>query len=115
MYCPDSEIYGEQGTAMQDYDERLGRLVQDADVLIHDGRYLDSDYQTRKNNGHSSWADTVDLAARCGIRRLVLFHHDDAYPDAVLDRIAADAQEIVAQKGYKLKVSMAREELKIGI
>ncbi len=115
VYCPDSEIYGEQGTAMQDYDERLGRLVQDADVLIHDGRYLDSDYQTRKNNGHSSWANALHLAARSGVKHLILFHHDDAYPDAVLDRIAADAQEIVAQKGYKLKVSMAREALKIGI
>ncbi len=114
VYAPDSEIYGEQGTAMQDYDERLCRLAQGADVLIHDARYLDSDYQTRKNNGHSSWADTVDLAARCGIRRLVLFHHDDSYSDALLDRTEADARKRIAEKGYALELMMAREGLKIG-
>jgi len=115
VYCPDSEIYGEQGTAMQDYDERLCHLIQGADLVIHDGRYLDSDYQTRKNNGHSSWSNTLHLAARSGVKRLILFHHDDAYTDGVLDRIDADAQTIVAQKGYKLQVLMAREALKMGI
>jgi phosphoribosyl 1,2-cyclic phosphodiesterase len=114
-YSPDAEIYGEQGTAMQDYDERLGRLIQGVDLLIHDGRYLDSDYQTRKNNGHSSWANTVNLAGRNGVKRLVLFHHDDAYSDTVLDRIEADAQKLVAQKGFKMQVVLAREALKIGI
>ena len=114
-YCPDSEIYGEEGTALQDYDERLGRLIQGVDLLVHDARYLDSDYQTRKNNGHSSWVNAVHLAGRSGVKRLVLFHHDDAYTDAILDRIEADAQKVVAQKGYKMQVFMAREALKIGI
>ncbi|MCX5794998.1 MAG: response regulator [Elusimicrobia bacterium] len=114
-YSPDAEIYGEEGTALQDYDERLGRLIKGADLLIHDARYLDSDYQTRKNNGHSSWINTLHLAARSGVKRLVLFHHDDAYTDAVLDRIDADAQKVVADKGYKIQVVMAREALKIGI
>ncbi|MDD5629760.1 MAG: response regulator [Elusimicrobia bacterium] len=114
-YSPDAEIYGEEGTALQDYDERLGRLIQGSDLLVHDGRYLDSDYQTRKNNGHSSYVNTVHLAARSGVKRLVLFHHDDAYTDAILDRIDADAQKIVADKGYKMQVVMAREALKIGI
>jgi CheY-like chemotaxis protein len=115
IYSPDAEIYGEQGTALQDYDERLSRIIQGADLLIHDGRYLDSDYQTRKNNGHSSWLNTVHLAGRSGVKKLVLFHHDDAYSDPVLDRIEADAQRIVAQKGYPMQVLMAREALKIGI
>ena len=115
VYCPDSEIYGEQSTAMQDYDERLGRLVRGADVLIHDGRYLDSDYQTRKNNGHSSWVNALNLAARNGVKRLVLFHHDDAYGDAILDRIASEAQQLIAQKGYTLECLLAREGLQIDI
>jgi phosphoribosyl 1,2-cyclic phosphodiesterase len=114
-YCPDGEIYGEQGTAMQDYDERLSRLIQGVDLLIHDGRYLDSDYQTRKNNGHSSWVNAVHLAGRSGVKRLVLFHHDDAYTDTVLDRIDADAQQAVAQKGYTMQVIMAREGLKVAV
>jgi CheY-like chemotaxis protein len=114
-YSPDSEIYGEEGTALQDYDERLCKLIQGTDLLVHDARYLDSDYQTRKNNGHSSWVNTVNLAGRSGVKNLVLFHHDDAYTDAVLDGIAAEAQKLVEQKSYKMQVVMAREALKLGI
>jgi CheY-like chemotaxis protein len=54
VYCPDSEVYGEAATALQDYDEKLGGLIRDADVLIHDGRYTDADYKTHRNTGHSS-------------------------------------------------------------
>ncbi|MDD5658132.1 MAG: response regulator [Elusimicrobia bacterium] len=111
VYCPDSEIYGEQGTAMQDYDERLVRLAGGADIFIHDARYLDPDYQLRKNNGHSSWLNTVELAARAEVKRLVLFHHDDAYGDDVLDRIETEARAHVAGKGYALEATMAREGL----
>ena len=115
VYCPDSEIYGEQGTALQDYDERLAVIVGGADLLIHDGRYLDSDYQTRRDNGHSSWVSAVELAARSGVKRLVLFHHDDAYSDKTLDSIGAEAQKHIMQRGYALECVMAREALKIAV
>ncbi|MFA6003891.1 MAG: response regulator [Elusimicrobiota bacterium] len=115
IYCPDSEIYGDQGTAMQDYDDRLSKIVRDADLLMHDGRYLDSDYQVRKNNGHSSWLSTLELAARSGIKRLILFHHDDAYNDPLLDGIARDAKAHIAQKGYTLQIQLAQEALEIGL
>ncbi|MBI3565101.1 MAG: response regulator, partial [Elusimicrobia bacterium] len=55
VYCPDSEVYGEAATALQDYDEKLGGLIRDADLLIHDGRYTDEDYKGNRNNGHSSF------------------------------------------------------------
>jgi phosphoribosyl 1,2-cyclic phosphodiesterase len=114
VYCPDSEIYGEQGTALQDYDERLTKIVRGADVMIHDARYLESDYENRKNNGHSSWKNTVELAIRAKVKRLVLFHHDDGYGDAILDRIEADAMALSASKRSDLEILMAREGLKLG-
>ncbi|MEK7858552.1 MAG: response regulator [Elusimicrobiota bacterium] len=115
IYCPDSEIYGERGTALQDYDEKLGALCAGADLLIHDGRYTDADYQTRKDNGHSSWVSTVKFAGRNKVKRLVLFHHDDQYSDKVLDSIDAQARALIAEKGYALDFAMAREGLKISV
>ncbi len=115
VYSPDAEIYGEQGTALQDYDERLVRLVEGADLLIHDGRYLDADYQTHKNNGHSSWLNTVELALRAEVKSLVLVHHDDAYSDEILDRIESEARALIAQKGSSMQFAMGREGLKVGI
>ena len=83
--------------------------------MIHDGRYTALDYQTRKNNGHSSWLSAVEFAARNKIKHLVLFHHDDQYSDAVLDQIDADAHKLIDSKGYCLQVTMAREGLKLSI
>lgn len=115
VYCPDSELYGESATALQDYDERLGRICSGADLLIHDGRYTSEDYRTLRNNGHSSFKSAVDFAGRHGIKRLVLFHHDSQYSDADLDRLAGEAARLVSEKSYPLQVGLAREGLTLGI
>jgi CheY-like chemotaxis protein len=115
VYCPDSELYGERGTALQDYDEELGKICAGADLLIHDARYTEEDYRTRLDNGHSSWRSAVEFAGRNKIKRLVLTHHDDQYSDAVIDSVAAAAARLVAEKGYSLELAMAAEGLKIGI
>jgi len=114
-YVPDSELYGEFGTALQDYDEKLGGLVRDSDLLFHDGRYTDDDYKANRNNGHSSYLTAVDFAARNNVKQLVLVHHDDRYADDVLDRILKTAEERVAERGYKLKVVMGREGLRLTV
>jgi len=114
-YVPDSELYGEFGTALQDYDEKLGGLVRDSDLLFHDARYTEEDYKTNRNNGHSSFIAAVDFAGRNNVKELVLIHHDDRYADDVLDKIAQAADARVAEKGYKLKVVMGREGLRLTI
>ncbi|MDX6770985.1 MAG: response regulator [Elusimicrobiota bacterium] len=112
-YCPASEIYGEYGTALQDYDEKLGGLVRGCDVLFHDGRYTEEDYRANRNKGHSSFLAAVDFAGKNKIKQLVLMHQDDAYGDDVLDKMARDADDRVKAKGYPLKVLLAREGLRL--
>lgn len=115
VYCPDSELYGEAATALQDYDEKLSRLCKGADLLIHDGRYTVEDYLTLRNNGHSSFASVVDFAGLNAVKRLLLFHHDNQYSDADLNRIGGEAARMIAGRGYSLQCELAREGLKIGI
>jgi CheY-like chemotaxis protein len=112
-YVPDSELYGQFATALQDYDEKLGGLIRDSDILFHDGRYTDEDYKANRNSGHSSFIAAVDLAGRSGVKQLILVHHDDRYADDVLDRMAKAADAHVAEKGYKLKVVLGREGLRL--
>ncbi|MFI5362821.1 MAG: response regulator [Elusimicrobiota bacterium] len=114
-YCPASEVYGDAATALQDYDEKLGGIVRGVDVLVHDGRYTDEDYKTHRNNGHSSFLAAVDFAGGNGIKQLILVGQDDAYPDAVLDKMAADADARVAERGYALKVTVGREGLTLAL
>ena len=115
VYCPDSEVYGEAATALQDYDEKLGGLVRDADLLIHDGRYTDEDYAAHRNTGHSSFLAAVDFAGRNNIKQLVLVHQDDSYADDVLDRMAKAADARIAERGYNMKVALGREGLRFSI
>jgi CheY-like chemotaxis protein len=115
VYCPDSEVYGEAATALQDYDEKLGGLVRGADLLIHDGRFTEEDYKTHRNTGHSSFMAAVDFAGRNAIKQLVLVHQDDSYADDVLDRMAKAADARVAERGYQMKVALGREGLRFSI
>ncbi len=114
-YCPDSEVYGDEATALQDYDEKLGGLVRDADLLIHDGRYTDEDYKTHRNTGHSSFLAAVDFAGRNKIKQLILVHQDDSYADGVLDAMAKAAEARSAERGYGMKVVLGREGLRVSV
>ncbi len=115
VYCPDSEVYGETATALQDYDDKLARIAAGADLLILDGRYTPEDYRTLKNNGHSAFTSAVDVAGKAGAKRLLLFHHDAKYDDAALDRIGAAAAQRAAEQGRGLQVALAREGLTLGV
>jgi ribonuclease BN (tRNA processing enzyme) len=107
VYCPDSELYGDTTRALQDYDERLGKLCTGADLLIHDGRYTHRDYAENKNNGHSSASNAVDCAKKSQVKRLWLIHQDAKYSDVELDEMQNQAVKQAA--GSSLVVEIARE------
>jgi CheY-like chemotaxis protein len=115
VYCPASELYGEYATALQDYDEKLGAIVRGADLLVHDGRYTAEDYKSNRNTGHSSFLAAVDFAGRNLVRELVLVGQDGKYADDALDQMGKDASARVAERGYKLKVSVGREGLRLNL
>ena len=113
VYCPDSELYGDYATALQDYDEKIGATCRGADLMFHDGRYTADDYKKNRNSGHSNFLAAVDFAGKNLVKALVLVHQDDSYADAVLDQMGKDAAARVEERGYKLKVVIGREGLRI--
>lgn len=80
-------------------------LAKDADVLIHDGQFLDADF--KKGWGHSTVASALDVARRAKVKRLVLYHHDPDRTDDALDRIGVDTQQAADPSG--IAVTVARE------
>ena len=66
-------------------------FARDADVLIHDAQYLESEYMSaanpRKGWGHSTVESATEVAKKAGVKRLVLFHHDPTHDDRCIDRI----------------------------
>lgn len=67
-------------------------LARDADVLIHDAQYLDSELAAKARFGHSAVGYAVNLAVAAGARRVVLFHHDPSRTDEQIDAILAGSR-----------------------
>lgn len=104
-YLPDNELAVLEGEARR----ALVEALRGVDVLLHDAMYLPSELPTHYGWGHSSYAESVRLAADAGARRLVLFHHHPARDDDALDRIAYAARKLAEAPGGGPEVTVAAE------
>jgi len=78
-------------------DDRLTRLTEGADLLVHDAQYTSAEYRgiagpSRLGWGHSTVDDAVEVAQRAGVGRLALFHHDPTRSDDAVDLLEAAAR-----------------------
>lgn len=62
-------------------------FCQDADVLIHDAQYLQSDMPHKHGWGHSLVTQVRQLAVDAEVGCLVMFHHDPDRTDTEIDFI----------------------------
>ncbi|HEY5040720.1 MAG TPA: MBL fold metallo-hydrolase, partial [Verrucomicrobiae bacterium] len=56
-------------------------FVRDADVFILDSQYDRAGYRRHTGWGHGCLDDSVALALKAGVKKLVLFHHDPDHDD----------------------------------
>ena len=73
------------------FDKILRQNAAGADILIYDAQFTPEEYPLRKGWGHSTYAEGARLAQEMGVKQLVLFHHDPAHTDTILDGIVDDA------------------------
>ena len=107
VYATDTEGY--VGT-----DKRLVKFAKDADVLIHDAQYLDEHYwgqmeglPSTQGYGHSTVTMACEVATSARTGRLILFHHDPSYTDAMLAGMERTAKSLFTES------VMAHEGLEI--
>jgi phosphoribosyl 1,2-cyclic phosphodiesterase len=94
-------------------DRAMLEFIREADVLILDSQYSRAEYRRHKGWGHGCVEDSVTLALRAGVKRLVLFHHDPNHDDRTIDGLVREARRLVKKLGGRLKVDAAREGLAI--
>jgi phosphoribosyl 1,2-cyclic phosphodiesterase len=76
------------------HDRSLRDLAQGADVLVYDAQYTPEQLLgDRKGWGHSSWLEGTRIAHECGVKQLVLFHHDPDNDDAFVDGLVEKARQ----------------------
>jgi len=109
-----SVVYATDTEGYVDMDRRLAAFARDTDVLIHDAQYTEEHYRGQaaglpctQGYGHSTARMASQVAASAEAGELVLFHHDPAYPDDLVE-----AQELTARKLFPDSVA-AYEGLEI--
>ena len=76
------------------HDRSIRDLAQGADVLVYDAQYTPEQLLgDRKGWGHSSWLEGARIAQECGVKQLVLFHHDPDNDDAFMDGLVEKARQ----------------------
>ena len=74
-------------------DSELVSLAKDADFIVYDATFTESEIVSRAGWGHSTWVRGVRLADEAGAKQLCLFHHDPSHDDDFMDSLAAEAND----------------------
>jgi anti-anti-sigma factor len=91
-------------------------FYRNADVLIFDAMYSLADAISVKEDwGHSNNIVAVELAQAAGVKRLVLFHHEPAYDDGMIEEVFAETVrfEEISRPGHTVELISAYDGLEL--
>ena len=113
-YITDNELYLKTDPRYDlAYVERLANFIRGADLLITDTTYRDHEYPSKVDWGHSCVSEVADLAARAGVKRLHLFHHDPDQTDDDIDLKLAEMREALFRLGADVQCEAPAEKTKL--
>ncbi len=89
-------------------------LIEGVDVLLHDAQFLESERRLADDYGHATVEESITLAEKAGVGRLVLFHHSPVRTDNQLDRLLdlldSTVPVVVAREGMRIPVGSAGDQ-----
>jgi ribonuclease BN (tRNA processing enzyme) len=111
IYVPDAGYEAEALPA------GLEAHYRDADCLIHDCTYTPRDRRARLSRGYSSIDIAATVAARCEVKRLVMFHYDQDYTDEQIDHLWTECRRLLDRQpgGGQVELIAAEEGLTLAI
>lgn len=120
VYATDVELdylFGQEETPREKKDLADGYMefIRGADLLIADGQYTGAEYPAKVGWGHSSIPLLLDVASRCRVKQLAVFHHDPQHSDNFLDDLWAKNRFKYLSEEHRTDVFWAREGLTLAI
>jgi phosphoribosyl 1,2-cyclic phosphodiesterase len=112
VYSTDAEHKLDQPGELDDF----ARFFREADLVIFDAMYaLEESISVKADWGHSSNIAGVALCQKARAKHLMLFHHEPANDDAVLQALLLEAREHEARTrdGPALAINAAYDGLEI--
>lgn len=112
VYSTDSEH------KLDDLTETMGfvEFFRNADLVIFDAMYSMADAISIKEDwGHSSNVVGVELCQMAAAKHLVLFHHEPAHDDAMIETLWRESQRLeeITREGHRVEVTAAYDGLEI--
>ena len=93
-------------------------FYRDADLLIFDAMYsLTDTISVKEDWGHSSNIVAVELAQMARVKRLVMFHHEPAFDDRVVEQVLTETIrfEEISRQGHKVEIMCAYDGLELAV
>lgn len=85
-YPPNTKQYAEYQQIIDNKQEEINRMAN-ADVLIVDSSYTETEYQSKKGWGHGTHQSALALARSAGAKKLFFTHHEPNRADGDLEAI----------------------------
>ncbi len=114
IYSTDSEHKLEDSAATMSFVE----FFRDADLVIFDAMYSLADAISVKEDwGHSSNVVGVELCQMAMAKHLVLFHHEPAFDDAMIEKLWHESQRLeeITRDSHRVEVTAAYDGLEIAL
>lgn len=73
-------------------------LATGADILLHDAQYTEEEYPSKVGWGHSSVPDFAEFVRRTEPGRALMFHHDPAHSDEMLEAMRDEAGRLAGRE-----------------
>lgn len=96
-----------------DPNQRIFDFARGADVLIHDSTYTPEEYVHHVGWGHSHYLFSLKIAEEAGVKKLVLFHHDQTHSDDKIDEILLKCMKEIKTRNYRFECIAAAEGLEL--
>jgi phosphoribosyl 1,2-cyclic phosphodiesterase/CheY-like chemotaxis protein len=113
VYSCDHEPFSHQPLTnkieLGEQDRRHADFLRDADLVIHDAQYTESEYASKIGWGHSTAEYAVDICNAVGVKQLALTHHDPMRDDDAVDRIIDAMRARLSTSRQSLHVFAAAE------
>jgi ribonuclease BN (tRNA processing enzyme) len=103
----------DHGVGDEAVDAKLVELARGADLWILDAQFTPEQRLDFQGWWHTSHLGAIKLALEAEVQTAILFHHDPANDDAILDRMGREAAEVAADSG--LQVLMARDGMVVDV
>ncbi|MBF0592278.1 MAG: MBL fold metallo-hydrolase [Nitrospirae bacterium] len=99
---------------VEEQNNRNVDFVRGADLLIAEAQYTDEEFPSKLGWGHSSTTHALKLAINADVKHMVIFHHDPAHTDELMDRLYEQTLQKYSQMqhtGLKISVAMEGQEI----